>query len=119
MPRKSKEQFLILFRRHNIARAKGNFSHPTDVAWWTNAIAGEFGEALAVYLQICNLSKKMTRGDFNEHTLPNMKLKMAIELADVVTYVDLLLDHLGYNMEDVLRHKFNEVSQRVGYKEKL
>lgn len=102
-------QFLKVFRDHNTKRARENFSHPTDEAWWTNAIAGEAGEA-------CNIAKKITRGDYKTPAeLKVAREALAIELADVITYCDLLLAQLGYETDEILLSKFNEVSKRVGY----
>lgn len=108
--------FLDTFRMHNMKRAVENFDHPIDEVWWTNAIAGEGGEALAVYLQACNLSKKISRGDFKApEQLNDARYRLAVEIADVMTYCDLLLGHLGYDTKTMLATKFNEVSRRVGY----
>jgi len=108
--------FLEKFRHHNMKRAVENFHHPVDEVWWTNAIAGEAGEAMAVYLQACNLSKKISRGDFkSEEALNDARFRLAVEIADVITYCDLLLGHLGYDTRTILEMKFNEVSHRVGY----
>jgi NTP pyrophosphatase (non-canonical NTP hydrolase) len=68
---------------------------------WGNALAGEVGEA-------CNFIKKMRRGD-------QIAMKdIGKELADVVTYADLLAQHLGLDLEECVRQKFNEVSARHG-----
>ncbi len=101
--------FLQNFRHHNVLRARNNFHHDTSEVWWTNAIAGEAGEA-------CNIAKKISRGDYK--TLAELKdahYALAIELADVITYCDLLLAKLGVPTEDILRDKFRIVSKRVGY----
>lgn len=69
---------------------------PTD---WACAMAGECGEA-------CNLIKKLHRG---EDISPS---EIGKELADIVTYADLLAARLGINLGDAVREKFNEVSER-------
>ena len=71
-----------------------------SIADWSNALAGETGE-------LCNVIKKMRRGD-------NIDVSEAgKELADVVIYADLLATKLGLNLSDCVRQKFNEVSDRV------
>lgn len=81
-----------------------------NIAEWTNAIAGEVGEA-------CNLAKKIQRGDFGTPGTDEFKAAMkelAKELADVVTYADIACQRTGHNLGMVTAEKFNEVSQRVG-----
>lgn len=82
---------------------------------WSNAMAGEAGELLEVLLPlivktntICNLTKKVQRGD-------DMSLEeIGKEIADVVIYADLLSHRLGIDLSDAVRAKFDEVSERVG-----
>lgn len=87
-------------RRANVARAEAIF-HPID-GWsptdWACAAAGEMGEA-------CNLIKKLRRGE----DIPTNDI--AMELADTVTYLDLLAARLGIDLGEAVRAKFNLVSQ--------
>lgn len=70
---------------------------PTD---WACAVAGEVGE-------MCNFIKKMRRGD-------NVSVSdVAKEAADVVIYLDLLAQRLGFDLSEAIRAKFDEVSDRV------
>ena len=104
--------FLKTFRIHNRKRAQECFKHETGIVWWTNAIAGEAGEA-------CNISKKLTR-DGQQYIGGDERTKLfeelTIELADIITYCDLLLDKLGIEMQDILEQKFDIVSERCGYR---
>lgn len=70
---------------------------------WLEAITGELGE-------YANFSKKFRRGDINEIEFMGHARK---ELADVVTYVDLLAFRLGIDLGAAVREKFNQVSARV------
>lgn len=73
---------------------------------WGGALAGEVGE-------LCNLLKKLRRGE-------KIKTKdMAHELADVITYADLLASRLDIDLGEAVREKFNIVSKRWGSKFKL
>lgn len=74
---------------------------------WTNALAGETGEA-------CNMVKKMNRPG---NTIK--PLDVGRELADVVIYAHFAAKKLGLRLEDCIRLKFNEVSDRVGSTIKL
>lgn len=75
---------------------------------WTNAIAGEAGEA-------CNIAKKIRRGDFLFHELPGAYADLVEELADVLAYLNLTCGHFGMDLEDAVVHKFNQSSEKFGY----
>lgn len=89
--------------------AKGRLSHsrPDGFDWplsqWANAVCGELGEA-------ANLIKKIERGDF---TLEEARESLADELADIVTYLDLLANRAGVDLGAATVSKFNRVSKRV------
>ena len=73
-------------------------------AQWLQAVMGELGE-------YANLRKKFERGDMTwEEFLPEAK----DELADVMTYLDILAMQLGINLDEAVKSKFNRVSERVG-----
>jgi NTP pyrophosphatase (non-canonical NTP hydrolase) len=98
------------FSEVNRKRCEVDFIHKLD-SWspaeWTNAMAGECGEA-------CNFTKKLLRGD------KGIKIDdIARELADVICYADLVAARLGVNLEEWVIKKFNEVSDRRGSKIKL
>lgn len=90
--------------------AKGERAHASENGsdWtradWLEAVAGELGE-------YANFSKKFRRGDINEVEFKEAARK---ELADVVTYLDILAYQLGIDLGDATREKFNAVSNRVG-----
>lgn len=91
-----------VLRSANRHRCETKF-HPVS-EWsetdWATAVGGEAGEAL-------NKIKKRRRGeaiDVND---------VADELADAVIYADLLCTRMGVRLEDAIRRKFNEVSDRV------
>lgn len=71
---------------------------------WGVAVAGEVGEML-------NVIKKIRRGDFK---LEQVRDDIADELADILTYLDLLANCAGIDVEQSLIRKFNEVSARIG-----
>lgn len=73
-------------------------------AQWLQAVLGELGE-------YANLRKKFERGDVDAATF---KLEAAKELADVVTYLDILAMQLDIDLGEATMDKFNEVSRRVG-----
>jgi NTP pyrophosphatase (non-canonical NTP hydrolase) len=71
---------------------------------WCNAVTGELGE-------LANLIKKIERGDM---TLDEARQDVADELADVVTYLDILAFRCGVDLGAATMSKFNRVSERVG-----
>lgn len=103
-------------RQANILRlplfknTKGEPAHskPDGSDWslpeWCNAVTGELGE-------LANLLKKVQRGDF---TLEEARPSIAKELADVVTYLDILAFRAGVDLGEATAEKWNEVSKRVG-----
>lgn len=69
-----------------------------SVTDWACALAGEVGE-------VCDAAKKLKRGDGTVQDI-------ADELADVLTYADLLAASLDIDLWQALCHKFNVVSER-------
>lgn len=74
------------------------------LAQWCNAMTGEVGEA-------ANLIKKIERGDY---TLDEAREILGKELADIITYLDILAYRAGVDLGQATIDKFNEVSDRVG-----
>lgn len=75
------------------------------LAHWALSIASEVGEVCDDILGYEGLK---------ERRAGKTKLDIATELADVVTYCDLAVYKLGYQLGDVLLLKFNEVNERLG-----
>lgn len=102
-------------REANLARlplfqnAQGEPAHAeADGSDWTNAqwlqaVLGELGE-------LANVLKKVDRGDF---ALEEAGEQIAHELADVVTYLDILAMRLDVDLGRAVVDKFNLVSARV------
>lgn len=103
-------------RAANLARlpefknAKGEQAHsiPDGSDWsfndWLGAVTGELGEA-------ANLIKKVRRGDLS---LEEARDRIAEELADVQTYLDLLAYRCGIDLGAATVDKWNKVSERIG-----
>jgi NTP pyrophosphatase (non-canonical NTP hydrolase) len=79
---------------------------------WMTALIGEAGEA-------ANLIKKLNRvrdgipgnGDVSQSDLT---AGLADEIADTFIYLDLLAQRLGFDLETIVRDKFNRTSQKIG-----
>jgi len=97
------QEFQVL----NARRCREVFRHTVDwpIQNWALAIAGESGE-------LCNLIKKIIRGDF---TLAEKRPEILAELADIITYCDLAISHLQGDTDSVLMNKFDLVSARVNW----
>jgi NTP pyrophosphatase (non-canonical NTP hydrolase) len=80
---------------------------------WMTATLGELGEA-------ANVAKKLNRirdgvpgnGDATEAEL---KKQLAHEIADTFIYLDLLTQAAGFDVEDIVREKFNLTSKKIGW----
>lgn len=103
-PRRSQLSFKEL-RAINVERCNSSFFplDSKDGPWWGNAMSGECGEA-------CNFVKKIDRDGWS----PELQLALAKELADLVTYADLLAARFGIDLGHAVAMKFNIVSERVG-----
>lgn len=91
------------FQELNAERCREAFNENLhDIPFFSIAIAGEAGE-------LCNIVKKVMRGDF---PIEQVRKEVLDELADIITYCDLMITKLNANTEEVLMRKFDEVSQR-------
>lgn len=123
---------LQVLREANTARlplfknAKGQPAHSKadgsdwKLTEWVNATAGEMGELAEMVLlahmtralgSVGNMAKKVERGDMG---LDEIRGKMADEMADVLTYLDILAFRAGIDLGAATIKKWNEVSRRVG-----
>lgn len=105
------------FRLANLARCTK--WHPEGIeSWsasdWLTAVTGELGE-LASLLKMRNRERDRLPG--NKFS-PTDKM-IADEVADVFTYLDLLAARLGVDLGRATVEKFNEVSARVGFSDRI
>lgn len=105
------------FRRANVARCLK--WHPAGLASWSSsdwltAITGELGE-LASLLKMRNRERDGLPGNKFSPT----DKQIADEIADVLTYLDLLAAALGVDLGRATVEKFNEVSERVGFPDRI
>lgn len=106
----------------NISRCKR--WHPQGIdEWsvndWLAAFGGEAGEALNAgkkHRRI--LSAMQQHGDVPEN-LSDAEKKIMEELADTVIYADLVAQRLGLSLEQAVINKFNAISIREGFPERL
>jgi len=106
-------------RAANLARVK-RFHRGGITDWslsdWAVAMAGEAGEA-------CNVVKKLNRERDGSpgNTLSESELRRALaaELADTLIYLDLLAARAGIDLETAVIDKFNAVSKRMDFPDRL
>lgn len=113
-------QQLDRLRAANLAR-KVRWHGVAD-AWtgadWSNAMGGECGEAQ-------NIVKKLRRHEthtgtsYNTPDVATLHAALAAELADTITYADLLAAYYGIDLWAAIVAKFNHVSEAQGFPEYL
>lgn len=113
----SKQLTFDEFRAANLARCIK--WHPQGLeSWspsdWLTAVTGELGE-LASLLKMRNRERDGLPGNKFSPT----DKQVADELADVLTYLDLLAASLNVNLGLAAVVKFNEVSERVGFPDRI
>lgn len=95
--------------------------HPTGLSeWslsdWAVAMAGEAGEA-------CNIVKKLNRERDgiigNTKSVDALRADLADEIADTLIYLDLLAAREGIDLAEAVITKFNTVSEKYKFPERL
>jgi hypothetical protein len=84
---------------------------------WSNAVAGEAGEA-------CNVVKKLRRAECGIAQAAGVSrdelvAALAVEIGDTFLYLDLLAQHYGLDLAACVVGTFNRVSAREGFPERL
>lgn len=85
---------------------------------WSNAMCGEAGEAANVVKKL-RRHETRTGASYNTPDVEQLLPALAEELADVVTYADLLADKYGIDLATAVVAKFNRVSAAQGFPERL
>lgn len=105
----------------NVARCKRWHPDFPNDGWtgadWSNAMAGEAGEA-------CNVVKKLRRNDLNLKAAVDPERDVLVEhladeLADTFLYLQLLAAHYSIDLPAAIVRKFNAISEREGFPERL
>lgn len=131
--------YLTRLRQTNEARcARWHPEWPND-NWtagdWANAMQGEAGEVAQALLELAlslfaatgkagNVAKKIRRAEeglvgANDPVPEKLVVALANEIADTVIYADLLAAKFGINLGAAIINKFNAVSIREGFPERL
>jgi len=83
---------------------------------WFTAFAGEVGELGNVIKKLNRVRDGMVG---NKVTPEQLRVALGEEIADCYLYLDLLAQAAGVDLAVVVRDKFNEVSHRNGFPERL
>jgi NTP pyrophosphatase (non-canonical NTP hydrolase) len=112
---------LAAVNRSRCERWHPGFPSPDDpwtIADWSNALCGEAGE-------LANVIKKLRRLEVGTDPGPDdppfsrLREMVADELADVICYADLLATRMGIDLGAAVADKFNRVSERQNFPERL
>lgn len=115
----------------------GDDARPWTLADWSNALAGEAGEAIeaAMDLVMMYVGLGQKTGKLADAVKKYRRLETGVsqskgpqsmadaleaikkEIADVYLYLDLTCTHLGIDIYSVVKDKYNEVSKREGFRE--
>lgn len=108
------------------ARWHGPDTEPWTLADWSNAMCGEAGEAANVVKKLRRIETGTDREIQNFPRADGGALRraafvelLADELADVVIYADLVAANAGIDLAEAIIDKFNAVSEREGFPERL
>jgi NTP pyrophosphatase (non-canonical NTP hydrolase) len=107
-------------RIQNVARAR-RWHGPETLPWsgadWSNALCGEAGEAANVVKKLRRIETLISARGQKTHV--ELRRELALELADVVIYADLLAEFYGVDLAEAVVEKFNAVSDKYDFPEKL
>jgi NTP pyrophosphatase (non-canonical NTP hydrolase) len=108
-------------RYANVARAEKwhEGADPWSLADWSNALAGEVGEACNVVKKIRRIETGTPKSRPGERDRDRLIAALAVELADTMIYLDLLAHAAGIDLGVAVREKFNSTSEAFGFEDRL
>lgn len=86
---------------------------------WLLAFGGEAGEALNAGKKYKRIESGVRISGIAPTDLPSAAKAIMEELADTVIYADLVAQRLGLSLGQAVRSKFNAISQREDFPERL
>ena len=110
---------LSTLRETNLARClrwHPNGLEEWSLSDWVLATAGELGEAMNVIKKLNRERDGLVGNDVSEQELQK---QLADEIADTAIYLDLLAARAGVDLSEAIRNKFNVVSERNNFPERL
>ncbi len=92
---------------------------PWEGVDWAVALGGEAGEALNVVKKLRRHETGLAEASAGTPPADALRMALAEELADVLIYADLLAAHYGIMLSVAVCNKFNNVSIRNNFPERL
>lgn len=109
---------LMAANKSRLRRWHGDSPNDWTGADWSNAMCGEAGEAANIVKKLRRHETQLGTG-YNTPDVEELLPKLAREIADVIVYADLLAQHYGIDLSRAVALKFNEVSEKNGFPERL
>lgn len=106
-----------VFSAMNLVRneSQTGFNHAL-ASWslsdWMTATVGELGEAANIVKKLNRVRDGIPGNKESPEELQNM---LADELADTYIYLDLMIQAAGFNVETIVKNKFDETSIKIGF----
>lgn len=94
-------------------------TEPWTGADWSNAMCGEAGEAANVVKKIRRIETGTGKHLPGTREHAQLVVDLAHELADTIAYADILAQHYGIDLRTAIAEKFNIVSEREGFPERM
>lgn len=106
---------------NRIRAARWHPGFPDDDTWsiadWCLAMVGEAGEAANVVKKLLRVNQGIV-GKLDP-SFPDLMKQLGEELADTFLYLDLLATKAGIDLPSVIVDKFNAVSVRQGFPDRI
>lgn len=103
------------------ATRRDRWHGPETVPWtgadWSNAMCGEAGEAANVVKKL-RRHETGTAGD-RDGAIADLIEALGYELADTIAYAALVAEHYCIDLSDAIAAKFNLISEREGFPDRL
>lgn len=100
-------------------RWHGTETKPWTGADWSNAMCGEAGEAANVVKKIRRIETGVQDARERDGDLAKLIEALGYELADTIAYAALVAEHYCIDLSDAIAAKFNLISEREGFPERL
>jgi NTP pyrophosphatase (non-canonical NTP hydrolase) len=105
-------EYTTLAEANAVRQKEWDTDNQITLAFRGNELAGEVGEA-------CNIIKKLERERMGIRGSRATKQQLLDELSDVVICAYLVAMDIGGDLDDAVRRKFNETSEKMGLQTRL
>lgn len=94
-------------------------TEPWTGADWSNAMCGEAGEAANVVKKLRRIETSVKDARERDGDREHLIKQLGFELADTIAYAALVAVHYGIDLPDAVAEKFNLISEREGFPDRL